>query len=367
MASAIKYYTERNVFNALEAAGTVEFTERINDLFDAMNRRHPGDAVRKEGKDILVMKESLQWLNDWERDLNSGVITKEMFLTPLTAEGLRVSILSTLDLTEYLLTECGFKYVLTAKFNQDPLERFFGKVRQAAAENDHPDMPTFLQLYRMLAVYSLLKPPKFGNCEAREEAPVIDFAAFRATFKKNKSDGSNIDMLKAKLDGLIETEEWDCDDIVRHDSSSADVVDAILYYVTGFVSRRMTKFLPCAKCRQSLSVTTTSRPEAALTHCKTRGGLTHPNSQLYEMLCCAENFFSKSMDDCDVFWRTIEHVLDNFPLTFPCHEHKNEAIAKILRCYVAMRMRQHCLCEARNSVKVSQEKKSYRGCAQTEC
>ncbi|KAH7979127.1 hypothetical protein HPB49_008289 [Dermacentor silvarum] len=87
-----------------------------------MNRRHPGDAMRKESEDILVMKESLQWLNDWERELNSGVIAKEMFLTPLTAEGLRVSILSTLDLSEYLLTECGFKYALTAKFNQDPLE-----------------------------------------------------------------------------------------------------------------------------------------------------------------------------------------------------------------------------------------------------
>lgn len=46
-----------------------------------------GNAVRNEGKDILVMKESLIWLNDWERDFNSGVI-KNMFPTPLTAEGL---------------------------------------------------------------------------------------------------------------------------------------------------------------------------------------------------------------------------------------------------------------------------------------
>ncbi|KAH7939419.1 hypothetical protein HPB52_012507 [Rhipicephalus sanguineus] len=98
MASAITYYTERNVFNSLDTAGTVEFIERMNDLFDAMNRRYPG-------------------------------------------------------------------------------------VRQAAGENDHADMPTLVQLYRMLAVFSVLKPPQFGNCEAREEAPAIDFAAFRAAFK----------------------------------------------------------------------------------------------------------------------------------------------------------------------------------------
>ncbi|KAH6948621.1 hypothetical protein HPB50_025400 [Hyalomma asiaticum] len=357
MASAIIYYTERNVFNPLDTAGTVEFTGRMNDLFDSMNRRHPGEAVHNQSQDILVMKESLQWLDDWERDLNSGVITKDMFLTASTAEGFRVSVLLTLDLAQYLLTECGFKYVLTAKFNQDPLERFFGKVRQAAGENDHPDMPTFLQLYRMLAVYNVLKPPKFGNCEAREEAPAIDFAAFKAAFKNKKPDESSLDMLKAKLDWLIETEAWDCDDIVTTDCSSVEVVDAILYYVTGFVSRRMTKLLPCVKCRQSLSVATPSRQEAELTLCKTRGGLTHPNSHLYEMLRCAENFFSKNMDDCDVFWGTIEHVVDSFRLTFPCDEHKNEAIAKILRYYVAMRMRQRCLCEARDSAKASQEKR----------
>lgn len=89
-----------------------------------------------------------------------------MFLTPLTVEGLLVSILSTLDLTEHLLTDCSFKYVLSAKFNQDPVERFLGKTQQAAGENNHPDMPTFLQLYRMVAMHSLLKPPKFNNFEA---------------------------------------------------------------------------------------------------------------------------------------------------------------------------------------------------------
>ncbi|KAH7939841.1 hypothetical protein HPB52_018077 [Rhipicephalus sanguineus] len=210
MAWAITYYTIRNVFNSLDTAGTVEFTARMNDLFDAMNRRHPGEAVHNQSQDILVMKESLQWLNDWEHDLNFGVITKDMFQTALTAEGLRVTILSTLDLAQYLLT----------------------KVRQAAGENDHPDMPTFIQLYRMLAVFSVLKAPKIGNCEAREGAPVIDFGAFRAAFKNKKPDESSVDKLKAKLDGLIETEAWDCDDIVTTDYNSVEVVDAILYYVT---------------------------------------------------------------------------------------------------------------------------------------
>lgn len=144
-----------------------------------------------------------------------------MFLTLSTAEGLRVTMLSTLDLTEHLLNECGFSYVLTAKFNQDPLERFFGKTRQAACANDHPDMPTFPQIYRMLSVYSLLKPPKFGNCEIQEERQILNFSAFRAIFKSTDHEDMRLEELRAKLGGLIETEEWECDDVFQEDDNQA--------------------------------------------------------------------------------------------------------------------------------------------------
>jgi hypothetical protein len=47
--------------------------------------------------------------------------TKDQFLTKSTAEGFRVTILSTIELSQYLLS-CGFHYVLSNKFNQDSLE-----------------------------------------------------------------------------------------------------------------------------------------------------------------------------------------------------------------------------------------------------
>ncbi|EEC19815.1 hypothetical protein IscW_ISCW013927, partial [Ixodes scapularis] len=78
------------------------------------------------GKDLRVLASSLHWLNTWERELVSGRISRESFLTESTAEGLRVTILSAIELSKYLLGTCGFKYVLTGKFNQDVLARFFG-------------------------------------------------------------------------------------------------------------------------------------------------------------------------------------------------------------------------------------------------
>jgi len=110
-----------------------------------------------------------------------------------------MTINSTIDLSNYLLNQCGFSYILTAKMNQDCLEvctiysyslfiyliififilwtlehilltfqRFFGIIRQVNGPNDHPSSTSFMQLYRLLSVYSLVKPPKTGNCTILE-------------------------------------------------------------------------------------------------------------------------------------------------------------------------------------------------------
>lgn len=69
-----------------------------------------------------VLHDSLNKLNNWEKEIKSKKISKDEFLTSCTAEGFRVSILSTIKLCEYLLALPEFKYVLTAKVNQDRLE-----------------------------------------------------------------------------------------------------------------------------------------------------------------------------------------------------------------------------------------------------
>jgi len=61
------------------------------------------------------LKESLQFLNDWEDMFHNRKITENQFLTANTAEGLRVTLQSTLDIIEYLITRYNFTYVLTGK------------------------------------------------------------------------------------------------------------------------------------------------------------------------------------------------------------------------------------------------------------
>jgi len=71
---------------------------------------------------LKILNQSLQWLDQWEHMVEQGLIGEKECLTKNTAESLRITLKSTIDLVMYLLKECDFKNVLTSKLNQDSLE-----------------------------------------------------------------------------------------------------------------------------------------------------------------------------------------------------------------------------------------------------
>lgn len=68
-------------------------------------------------------------------------------------------------------------------------------------------------------VYSLLKPPKFENCQALAgEEPQLDFSIFKSTIKNQGEDCvSSLVRIKKKVDGQITTEAlwWGCGLMIR--------------------------------------------------------------------------------------------------------------------------------------------------------
>jgi len=68
------------------------------------------------------LKQGLLWIKEWESNLKNNFIHESEFLTKTTADGLKITIQSTIDLVNDLLNDYGFIYVLTAKLNQDRLE-----------------------------------------------------------------------------------------------------------------------------------------------------------------------------------------------------------------------------------------------------
>ncbi|KAF0705158.1 THAP-type domain-containing protein, partial [Aphis craccivora] len=202
MAVGLQFYRTQNCNGFDDSLETQLFTTKINDMFDAMNRKFPAEGIRENSKDLEILNQSLEWLDQWELMLDQGLIEEKEFLTKNTAESLRRTLKSTIDLVMYLLKECDFKYVLTSKLNQDSLEKFFGIIRQTSGPKDHPSTPNFLQLYRLDTDYT----------------PLITIQDLKNSINENDESfvrEKKILILKSHIDEIIKERKWDMDDVFR--------------------------------------------------------------------------------------------------------------------------------------------------------
>ncbi|XP_026666952.1 uncharacterized protein LOC113463923 [Ceratina calcarata] len=78
--------------------------------------------MQKNNNNYRILQLAFLWLNNWESNVSKKLITKDEFLPNNTTQGLRVTIKSTMDITDYLISKYDFDYILTGRLNQDSLE-----------------------------------------------------------------------------------------------------------------------------------------------------------------------------------------------------------------------------------------------------
>lgn len=121
---------------------------------------------------------------------------------------------------------------------------FFGMIRSAGGCNDHPNVPTFLQLYKILSLFGILRPPKKGNCTYVEgdhcNKRIIKMVDLKQIYKAPTED--LLSKLIETLDIVVNDEGWqmqeiDFENIKSNDVnvSKATVVENIIYYMSGTV------------------------------------------------------------------------------------------------------------------------------------
>lgn len=89
-----------------------------------------------------------------------------------------------------------------------------------------------------MSVYSLIKPPKYGNCTVSENYlhNVIKVEDLKQIYKESKRNKmSRLVDLKTKLDDLIMNEDWEVDQVIEQNPETCldSILDSIIYYVTG--------------------------------------------------------------------------------------------------------------------------------------
>ena len=78
-------------------------------------------------------------------------------------KGWMVTINAILLIWEHLKTNHEFKFLLTRRLNTDPLENFFGSIRQQGGNSDNPTPVQFTRAFRKLFFSSFLNTSS-GNC-----------------------------------------------------------------------------------------------------------------------------------------------------------------------------------------------------------
>ena len=148
-------------FGPVEAAGTAKFCNMMDQFFDCMNVRNTKEHILKikpflkpfsdvnDQRFDWLLNVFLKYFSDWKESVDNRVganytqnARSNMFISWQTHEGLKLTCHSIVEVTKFLL-ENGVPYVLTERFNQDPLENYFGRQRSMGMRKDNPSVRDF--------------------------------------------------------------------------------------------------------------------------------------------------------------------------------------------------------------------------------
>ncbi|KAL5237829.1 hypothetical protein ACI65C_005239 [Semiaphis heraclei] len=340
VAAAMEYYKD-SIPDLAKCEATISFIKQINKVIDAMNSQLPKNALRP----------------DPEQDANP-----QQKLTTSTALGLKVTIRTTLELMQYLSEEVGYHYLMTRRINQDSLEHFFGSTRDACGSGTHPDSLMFIQVYRLLSTYSLVRPPRGSNVSGETILEAI------ISMEDIKGDEKNERRreIEEKIDTILENTdiEFSSDMTHDHDYTVLPIDPNALTVLAGYVARKMRKTKPAKDCDICFMALCSSENDnfedlEKLLKIKSYGYLLVPSKELYEIIYQLEDAICKKLTTehlhNDLLFSIMNHlVTESSIIPFGCEEHAIEMTRCIIMFYLQCRM--HFVCNEANSVREKDKK-----------
>lgn len=227
-------------------------------------------------------------------------------------------------------------------------------MREACGSNDHPDSTLFIQMYKLLSTYSLVKPQKGSNISGGEVVEVLlNIKDITDADERKIQWNDQIDCIldKGKNTEVLFSAAKLLED---HNYFEYGTSEYVLSYVAGFVARRSSrfanfkennKFEKCDKCASSLILPADETvPERHLLICKrTRGCLIHPSVQLFDLISVLECGILRAIQtsnlNADTIFRITSEIENLSPLPFiGCDKHQHFLTQSVMRFYITTRM-----------------------------
>lgn len=170
---------------------------------------------------------------------------------------------------------------MTYKFSQDHLELLFGIIRLRLGCNDNPNVSQFRTSMKKILLKNDLRPSSAGNCALFDPIPG---GIFDMCIRKRMIRGKKVEL-------QFTTEVYDLQDApvyVKISLRNEILRDNILFYVSGFISKKLAVKVTCQSCTDALFASESDHTYATsyelLTRFKNRGGLHIASSDVFQVV-----------------------------------------------------------------------------------
>ena len=229
-------------FSNASSSDTAEFITEFDELFDIFN----SSQLRcvKEFKRALsgtthhldVLRRKTDWLRSLKIVDKHG---KDVSNIVKCITGWQLTASAMLLLWPVLRDRYHFQFLFTRRLNQDPIEHFFSVIRQRGGNCDNPSPIYFSRLFKQMCCRSLLTPVVGANCEVELDcASLLEAVNDKTVLPKS--------LLHENL--CSEAVDTPLLAMVCASDSDDDMEANGLYYVCGYLLRRLLKWHCCDEC-----------------------------------------------------------------------------------------------------------------------
>lgn len=292
VANALEFLNKSNDSKFFGCEETVTFIRIIDRLFDYFNSRDPwGKHFKEPIKKSNIDKNTAFLLSSYEylKGLKVDGISILDHARKTFVLGFLTNINSIKILTNRLINDLNFKYILTYKFSQDHIELLFSCIRARGGNNNNPNVNQFRQALRKLMFRNSVQAPKGSNCLEFDIHHQNCIMSFNQTNPSQLDDNSN-----------QEEDEYpeELFELLRH-SNLSYFKENILYYISGYVVRKVDNAMKCEQCKYVLydKKEEHSNKHSEFTSTISRGKLIKPSQDVYKLVTFMYKLFICKRDE----------------------------------------------------------------------
>lgn len=238
-------------------------------------------------------------------------------------------------------------------------------MRGACGSNDHPDSVIFIQTYKLLSTYSLVKPPKGSNIENDELLKTL------LNMDEMEFTNDNVTHFRSILDKVMESpvsfssnsdSEQNMSFTEDHDYNLQSSSPFVIAYLAGYICRKsQQRFTKCDICVKKLKSSEPSKNDK-FTELLSKGFLIYPSNALFKLVESMEYVFLESVNKTGINDQLVFTIATNLQkihlIKIGCEIHCESLTEAVIRFFFVMRM--HFLCKQINKIQKHTNEKTIK-------